>query len=198
MSPSTVTLALLEYRVNVTLTPIHVRSNVTLAAGNAHPHDWEGSIDANEVGESRGEAGGQALASGSRGTARRRHGDARLRRRLDELGSITGASLLARPLAALDPDGRAWVLGAHGSKGEPLLLRRSQPALIPGLVCPGPCLRPGPGKPAGDGWKHLGSQARLHYRRERPNTIASVPLAVPGPDPIGTSPLSLHRPFWPL
>jgi hypothetical protein len=29
-----VTLAYVEYRVNVALTPIHVRSNVTLAVGN--------------------------------------------------------------------------------------------------------------------------------------------------------------------
>jgi len=49
-----------------------------------------GIIVANVMGESRREVGGQALASASRETARRRHGDVRLRRRLDEFGYITG------------------------------------------------------------------------------------------------------------
>lgn len=43
-----------------------------------------------DVGEFRRESGRQAFASASRDAARRRHGDVRLRRRLDELGYIAG------------------------------------------------------------------------------------------------------------
>jgi hypothetical protein len=51
------------------------------------------------VAESRIVLGGQDLASASRDAAGRRHGDVRFRRRLDELGSITGlrSSLGHRP-----------------------------------------------------------------------------------------------------
>jgi hypothetical protein len=93
------------------------------------------------------------------------------------------ASLLARPVTTLDLDARAWVLGAHRIKGEPLLLGRSQPALIPGLVCVAHANAQSPQKAAGDGWETLRPQAGLHHRRKWPNTTARVPLPVRGPQP---------------
>jgi hypothetical protein len=74
----------------------------------------------------------------SRDNARRRHGDARLRGRLDELGSITGLRFLARPAAAPDSAPLVWDLSAYGSKGQALLSRCSESALSASLACSGP------------------------------------------------------------
>ena len=118
-----VTLAQMRRRTNVTLGPIfviptspptrptsprqpptspsvkfHDHSNVTPTRPTS-PSRSEGRHRWLVSGASCGDSSYQTLAAASRDAARRRHGDARLRRRLDRLGSITGLrfSLGLRP-----------------------------------------------------------------------------------------------------
>jgi hypothetical protein len=122
-----VTLAHVRRRTNVTLASIHVRPNVTPGPTDvilgqiydrsnvtpdlptsprplsASPSRPAGRIIALVSGESRRDVSDPPVASASRGAVRRRHGDAQLRRRLNELGSITELHFLARPAATPDP-----------------------------------------------------------------------------------------------
>lgn len=63
-------------------------------------------------------------------------------------------SACGRPL---DPDARARVLGAHGSKGQPLLPCRSQPTLSRYLGVSWPVSMPKPGEGR---WRRLGARGR--------------------------------------
>jgi hypothetical protein len=135
-SPSNVTLAPLEYLVNVTLTPIYVPTSPWLLATSPSRLGWAPQRDG--VGESRGEAGGQALASGSRDAARRPHGDARLRRRLDEVGSVTGLRFSLGLWPSLTPTGGPDCSAPVGARVSPCSYVAHNWPVIPGLVCPGP------------------------------------------------------------
>ena len=134
---SNVTLPDMDRRPNITLDPIDVRSyvtpgptNVTLTAANVTLTPGRaGSLRCERRIVQRGRCPDRGL--GCRGAARWHHVDARLRRRHDVHGSITGLrfSLGLRP--TLDSDALAWNSAPTRDKGRALSLRRSQTALRP-------------------------------------------------------------------
>ena len=113
--PPNVTLTHAERRLNVTLTPVHVRSAVTLVVRNVTLTSGRGIVP-DVMGKSCMDVSGQVLASVSRNAAGRRHGDVRLRRRLDKLGFITGLRFAlgqGRPLTPKHGPGISAPTGAR-------------------------------------------------------------------------------------
>jgi len=120
---------------NVTLGQIHDHSNVTPTRPTS-PSRLEERFRCVVRGKSRGAVSDQSFASASRDVVRRRHGDARLCRRLDELGSITGLRFslgLRPPLTPLCWPGSQ----CPGEQGLILAPRHSEWALNPSPACCG-------------------------------------------------------------
>jgi hypothetical protein len=139
-SPFSVVSTVSILRTNVTLNVILVnaicRSNVTFRPREfvptspwvqttspwlsaTSPSRLVGGIDVTVLVGIDREVGRQVLASASMDAARRRRGDAGLRRQLDALGSVTGFRFSLGPVPPVDPGELSWALGARESKVSP-------------------------------------------------------------------------------
>ncbi len=115
-------------------------------------------------GKSRGDVSDQTFASASRDAVRRRHGDARLCRRVDELGSITGLRFslgLRPPVTPLRWPGSQRP-GEQGSILAPTPLRMD-PEPVSSLLWPRPR-----GQPTSASWnpEHSGPHCTTESRAE--------------------------------
>jgi hypothetical protein len=184
--------------VNLTLNPTSPPTRPT------SPSRLEERLRCVVRGKSRGYVRDQTFASASRDAVRRRHGDARLCRRLDKLGSITGLRFslgLRPPLTPMRWPGSQRP-GEQGSILAPTPLRMD-PEPVSSLLWPRPR-----GQPTSASWEPLSTPALAAPPDQGPNTIATPPaaqerragmgsttcvFASPPPSPWRTSARSTHH-----